>query len=610
MFAPLDLLIFALSLGLVMSVGLLAARHSKNEPGANSSEEYFLASRSIPWWGVAGSIFGTNVSANHIVGMLGVGYSIGFAQSHFELGAVAGLLILAYLFLPVYMNLRIYTLSEYLGSRYNDLSRLLYTCFVIVLILVQMVAAFYIGSRSLILLLRDTPYEISYPAGVAVLVFITSAYTIFGGLKAVVWTDVIQSLLLLVAGVMVAVLTFAQPEVGGWNVMMTRDALAGSARKMQLYLPSDHPDLPWSGALSGLLILHVFYWSTNQYIVQRALGARSLSEARIGIFVGNALKLAVPFFSIAGGVAAAQLFSARFPEGQTVAPDEAFPILVNMVAPAGYGIIGIILAGLLGAILSSIDSMMNSAATLLTMDVYRKYIRPDADDHNLIRVGQFAICAVVAVSAFLALTTYDPNSRGNFFLKVSSQSSHFTPGLVAAFLLGMFDRRATARGAIAAILATPFLSFGSEAAYQTWFAHWPVIADIFGAKLNFMHRVAFVFTTTLVIHWLVSRSRAESAEVSGATSKYLWINASGASSERLRRGLYLFAAFGLFQALLAGCLYFQMILPPAAAGLGATFTLILFVLHIRHDAVYFYKDDRFYAGLVSASTMFIMYYFY
>ena len=164
MFAPLDLLIFALSLGLVMSVGLLAARHSKNEPGANSSEEYFLASRSIPWWGVAGSIFGTNVSANHIVGMLGVGYSIGFAQSHFELGAVAGLLILAYLFLPVYMNLRIYTLSEYLGSRYNDLSRLLYTCFVIVLILVQMVAAFYIGSRSLILLLRDTPYEISYPA--------------------------------------------------------------------------------------------------------------------------------------------------------------------------------------------------------------------------------------------------------------------------------------------------------------------------------------------------------------------------------------------------------------------------------------------------------------
>jgi SSS family solute:Na+ symporter len=606
MFETFDLIVFVASLFLVMIIGLLAARHSAGEE--ETSEDYFLAGRNIPWWGVAGSIFGTNVSANHIVGMLGVGYSIGFAQSHFELGAVAGLLILAYLFLPVYMNLKIYTLSEYLGKRYNDLSRLLYTCFLIILILVQMIAAFYIGSRSLMLLLRDTPLEIGYTAGVAILVLITSAYTIFGGLKAVVWTDVIQSVLLLVAGIMVAVLTFAQPEVGGWSGMMATDALAGEARKMQLYLPTDHPELPWSGALSGLLILHVFYWSTNQYIVQRAMGARSLSEARIGIFVGNSLKLMVPFFSIAGGVAAAHLFAARIPAGQVVAPDEAFPILVNMVAPAGYGIIGIILAGLLGAIISSIDSMMNSAATLVTMDVYRKYARPDADDHRLIRVGQIAIVAIVGISAFLALTTYDPNSTGNFFLKVSSQSSHFTPGLVAAFLLGMFDRRATATGAIAAILATPILSFGGEALYREFLAAYPGVVDVFGTKLNFMHRVAFVFATTLLIHFVVSRLSVRDTD--GDKTPFLWINASGANPAQMRKAFYHFLAFLVFQAIMAACLQMDLILPTAAAYLSSAFTLTLFVLHIRHDAKHIYQDDRFYAGLVSAATMFIMYYFY
>ncbi len=609
MFETFDLIVFVLSLALVMGVGLLAARHSKDEE--ESSEDYFLAGRSIPWWGVAGSIFGTNVSANHIVGMLGVGYSIGFAQSHFELGAVAGLLILAYLFLPVYMNLRIYTLSEYLGKRYNDLSRLLYTCFLVVLILVQMIAAFYIGSRSLMLLLRDTPLEIGYTAGVLILVAVTSVYTIFGGLKAVVWTDVIQSVLLLVAGILVAVLTFAQPEVGGWSGMMATDALAGDARKMQLYLPSDHPDLPWSGALTGLLILHVFYWSTNQYIVQRALGARSLSEARIGIFVGNSLKLMVPFFSIAGGVAAAHLFAARIPAEQAVAPDEAFPVLVNMVAPAGYGIIGVILAGLMGAIISSIDSMMNSAATLVTMDVYRKYIRPDADDHALIRVGQLAIVAIVGLSAFLALTTYDPASRDNFFLKVSSQSSHFTPGLVAAFLLGMFDRRATSIGAMAAILATPILSFGSEYLYVLLADASPAVADVFGAKLNFMHRVTLVFAATLLIHTVVSRAVSVSERESGETkAPFLWINASGANPLQMRRAFYHFLAFLVFQGVLALCLQIELVAPAAAAWLGSIFTLTLFVLHIRHDVKHVYQDDRFYAGLVSAATIFIMYYFY
>ena len=270
-----------------------------------------------------------------------------------------------------------------------------------------------------------------------------------------------------------------------------------------------------------------------------------------------------------------------------------------------------ILAGLLGAIISSIDSMMNSAATLVTMDVYKKYVNPEAAGQRLIRVGQLASVAIVGVSAFLALTTYDPQSRDNFFLKVSSQSSHFTPGLVAAFLLGMFDRRATARGAIAAILATPVLSFGSEALYTLLMtsdgAFASAFGPIFGAKLNFMHRVAFVFAMTILIHVLVSRATGPADE---SRAPYLWIYASGANPAVLQRTLLLFAAFLVFQAILAAFLQIDLIHKVAAAWLSSTFTLSLFILHIRHEAQQLYKDDRFYAGLVSAATMFIMFYFY
>ena len=189
------------------------------------------------------------------------------------------------------------------------------------------------------------------------LAVVTAVYTIVGGLKAVIYTDVIQSVLLLFAGILVAVLTFSQPEVGGWSGMIEFDQARPRAdQKMHLYLPTSHPDLPWSGALTGLLILHCFYWSTNQTIVQRTLAARSDREARLGIVAAGFLKLLIPFFTIAGGVAAAQLFALRMPE-RIIDPDAATPELIRLVVPAGLGLVGVVMAGLIGAILSSIDSL-------------------------------------------------------------------------------------------------------------------------------------------------------------------------------------------------------------------------------------------------------------
>ncbi len=303
-FTPLDLAIFFISLVTVMLVGLIAGRKEE------TSQDYYLAGRSIRWWGVAGSIFGSNVSANHLVGMMGVGFTVGFAQSHFELGAIGGLMLLCYGFLPVYRKLKLFTLGDYLRQRYDERSAVLYTLILLmVMVGVQMVQGFYIGSRSLNVLLQGSPQvaaqvdadgnelvaeEIARPTirfdyyayGVLALALVAGGYTIFGGLKAVIWTDVIQSVLLLAAGIAVALLVLQQPQIGGWSGMRELDSLRD--HKMRLYLPSNHPDLPWTGVLTGLMCLHFFYWGTNQFIVQRALGASSDRDAtgdrRRGVF--------------------------------------------------------------------------------------------------------------------------------------------------------------------------------------------------------------------------------------------------------------------------------------------------------------------------------------
>lgn len=499
MFTALDLIFFFGSLVLVMGIGLMASRREK------SAEEFFLAGRSVRWWGVAGSIFGSNVSANHLVGMLGIGYSIGFAQSHFEFGAIAALMLLAYGFLPVYRKLGVFTLSDYLGRRYDGRSQTLYALILVLVAVVQLTGGFYIGSRSLGLLLQGTPVELTYSQGIVALALITATYTIVGGLKAVIYTDALQSILLLVAGILVAVLTLAQPEVGGWSGMMAADAARPVAeQKMHLYLPSSHPDLPWSGAITGLLVLHMFYWGTNQTIVQRALAARSDREARIGIVVAGFGKLLIPFFAIGGGVAAAQLFAARLPD-TVIDPDAAMPELIRLVVPMGYGLMGIIVAGLIGAILSSIDSLVNSTSTLITFDLYKKYLRPDATDEQLLPLGKWMIAILIGGSAVLALATYDPGGGGNFFLRVSSQASHFTPGLVVAFALGMFWRGARARGAFWSIVSAPVFSFASEPLYAGAAAGWPGLRDLFGSDLNFLHRVLLTVLCATVVHAVASR---------------------------------------------------------------------------------------------------------
>lgn len=645
-FTTLDLVIFFVALIGVMAVGLIAGRKE------DTSEDYFLAGRGVPWWGVAGSIFGSNVSANHMVGMMGIGFSIGFAQSHFELGAIFGLMMLCYGFLPVYRKLNIYTLSEYLGRRYDERSRLVYAIImVLIMTVVQMVPGLYIGARSICVLMGgnamqtvvapqadqnvtqaeqnvtdqteadpDAPpkrvvNQSYYNAFVIALAVVAAGYTVIGGLKAVIWTDVMQSMLLLAAGIAVALLTFHQ--IGGWGAMMALDQ-AGE-HKMRLYRPVSDPDLPWTGVLTGLIVMHCFYWGTNQFIVQRALGARSDAEARLGIVAAGFLKMTIPFFAIGTGVAAFYLFQAG---SHSVDPDAAFPELVKLVIPTGMGIVGLISAGLIGAILSSVDSMMNSAATVVTVDIYKRYINPDATDRQMILVGRISIVVFVTMAALMAIFVLNPNSKENFFLQIVNYQGYLTPGLLVAFLVGMFWRRGTGTGAFVAMVGGVIFSWIIAFGYRRFLGTQPLFREWLGEELNYFHRVVAVIALCVLAHVVVSLlSRPDDEK-----SRLVWTDLGGHAPGALRRVIIaLLISLGLF-ALLGWAMCNEHLRPATCAMLAAVWTVVIIcgatlrlVVKRRSDqddtngtslCGDLLREDRFWAGILCALAVFMHYYFY
>jgi SSS family solute:Na+ symporter len=696
----LDLVIFFASLLAVLSVGIIAGLKE------STSEDYFLAGKNIPWWGVAGSIFGTNVSANHMVGMMGIGFSVGFAQSHFELGAILGLMVLCYGFLPVYRKLNLYTLSEYLERRYDERSRGAYAIImVIIMAVVQMVPGLYIGARAACLLIggdavqqvpvaapavprastgaesdalppADPTFKLHvnptyYAAFVVSLAMIAAAYTIFGGLKAVVYTDVLQSALLLVAGIVLAVLTFR--ALGGWGELIALDSGPTGAHKMHLYLPTNHPELPWTGVFTGLMCMHCFYWGTNQFIVQRALGAKSGRAGRQGIVAAGYLKLLIPFFAIATGVAAFYLFRLRLPE-RAVAPDAAFPELVRLIVPIGYGLVGIIAAGLIGSIMSTVDSLMNSAATVVTIDLYQRYLRPKAGDHELIWFGRGSIAFFVVSASLMAIYWINPNSEKNFFLEISNYETYLTPGLLVAFALGMLWKRGTATAGFAAILSAVLFSWLVQFGYDTYVGadpkvyalatgevrledarlddlpaelkplsmsqrrerleqrrdeltrHVPLVGsrqnviNWLGLRLNFFHRVVGVLLLSSLVYVIVSYA----GKADPAKSRMNWTDLGGHDPRALFE-LARYATLSLGVLSLLGFAMWQEWLVPVVAGIiGALWTLGVFLVHIARTwnrpltddspqltgGAKLAADDRLWAGVLCSLAVFMLYFFY
>ncbi len=691
-----DFVVFFGSLLAVMAVGLWAGRGS-----GKTAQSYFLADKDIPWWGVAGSVFGTNVSANHMVGFMAIGFTLGFVESQFEITAIAGLLMLCYFFLPMYRKLHVYTLSDYLARRFDDRSRMAYALIMLVIIvLIMILPAFYVGSRAVNILLAD-PVQMKaavqagqsiqidqgyYIAGVVIMAVVAGVYTVVGGLRAVIITDAIQSVFILLGMLIVAWCTFNHDLIGGWATMVKfdegreLDKVVQGKDMLHLYLPSDHPQRPWTGMLSGLMVLHMYYWGANQFVVQRALAARSLKDARAGIITAGFFKLLIPFVSIGTGIAAYYLFKQTMP-GVTLDGDTAFPMLLReVVAPLAVpGLVGLVAAGLIGAILSSVDSMLNSASTLITFDLYKKFINPKANDKELVRMGRWLIVAMVVGAAILTILVFDPNSKEPFFTYVAKHQSRLVAGIVAAFLLGMLWRGATAAGGFASIITGVVVSYGLPPLYVAVWSDNPEIVRFFGYELNFFHSVfvAFIFALlanaaisnlarasdfqrkagTLILagvlstfciflyssamtdwmgghYFMMSGAMlclicalcgagfywmfAKNEEPDEAKSKMTWTGLNIIKPADLQHfGMKLLGSLLVYAML--GVLMTGQLISPMAAGMAAgVWTFMMFLDSLfkvvltaaaKGRAYSLLREDRFWAGLLAASAVFMMYYF-
>ncbi len=571
-----------------------------------SAEEYFMAGRSLKWYSVAGSIFGTNIHAQQIIGMMSVGYTVGFAQSHYEVWAIPAILILAYVFVPIYRKRQFFTLSQFLESRYNSYTRLAYTVLMITFIMIQLVGGFYIGSRTLGLLVNEVGAQpvLSYLNGILLIALVTVVFTVFGGMESVVIADNILTVIMIIAVIMMGTLVYMQPEIGGLKGLLALDA--AKEHKMHLYLPTNHEKLPWLGIFSGLTILNMFYWTTNQYQVQRVMVAHTERDAKLGAIAAGFLKLVIPFFSIAAGVAAYYLFKARFGEG-AVKADDTFIMLLKTVVPSGYGVIGLILAGLMCAIFSAIYSMMNSVSTMMAYDVFKKYIKPNAPDNEVVRFGQGFVVVMCAIAVGLALQTFDPNSNDNFFLKIAAQTSYIKPGLVVVFFWGIFWRKTHAMAAVTVLLTSPFIGLGCDAVYEWLVLHYPPVSNLFGAKFNFLYRVFCIFAIGSIVLVLLSllfnKVLAKSDAAQAALTNDLTISTAG-----VRRVLGHTALIHVPLLLLA---WEQTLSLTWCACIAAAITILLGIFYKKQydKETPMLQSDIFYAGLLAAAMVFIMYFF-
>lgn len=587
-----DLSVVVLLLLFLIIASMYSSFHRK------SSEEYFMAGRSLKWYSVAGSIFGTNIHAQQIIGMMGVGYSIGFAQSHYELLAIPAILILVYLFIPVYRKRDFFTLSQFLEDRFNSKARLVYTILMLAFIMIQLIGGFYIGSRTLGLLFSDTAFEPTYLQGIFIIATVTIIFTVFGGMESVVIADNILTVIMVIAVLLIGTLTYMQPEIGGISGLLKLDH--AQANKMHLYLPSNHSQLPWPGIFSGLIILHFFYWTTNQYQVQRVLAAETERDAKLGSIVAGMLKLIIPFFSIGAGTAAFYLFKARYGEN-VVKPDDTFLMLLKTVVPSGYGFTGLILAGLICAIFSAIYSMMNSVSTMLAYDVYRKYINQNASDRFTVRFGQLGVFVMCGIATLFAYTTFNPTSSDNFFLILANQASYIKPGLVVVFFWGILWRKTHPAAAVSVLIASPFIGLFCDLIYNNLLAHSVFVSETFGVKFNFLYRVFMIFVIGSIL--LVTISNYLNHKNGQSKEHDLTVSFAG-----IRKSLIKLAVIHLPFLLLV---LFNIITPQLAAFPAALFTFGLFIWYLKkdEDTVPFYQSDILYAGLLSAVTVWVMYYF-
>lgn len=451
-----------------------------------SSAGYFLADRTLPWWAIGTSLIAANISAEQIVGMAGSGYAIGIAIASYEWMAAATLLIVGFLFLPVFLKLRVSTMPQFLEMRFGPRLRTVMAVFWLVLyVFVNLTSILWLGSIAV-----TSVAGVDQDLALAGLGAFALAYQLRGGLKAVALTDFVQVALLVLGGLTIAALTLGKIGAGDGILVGFSRLVAAAPDHFHMILKEGDPfykDLPGLSVLiGGMWIANLSYWGFNQYIIQRTLAARSLDHARGGIVLAAFLKLLMPVIIVLPGIAAVVLAP------DLAKPDQAYPAMMRLLPP---GLLGLVFAALMAAIIASTASKINSIATIFTLDLYARKMRPDAGEAALVRVGRITACIASVIGILAARPLLGGLDQA--FQYIQEFSGFVTPGITVIFLTGLFWPRATESGALAGALASVVLSF----------AFWLPTAHGGSAALNavpFMDRMGIVFLASLALTVVVS----------------------------------------------------------------------------------------------------------
>jgi len=460
-----DIIIFISFFALVLGISLFKSRKETN------SEDYFLAGRGLRWWLIGISIVAANISTEQFVGMAGqAAGSVGLAVSNWQLFGSIGIVIIAFTLLPRFLRAGIYTMPEYLEYRYNSVTRaIMALTTVAIYVAVLLTAVLYSGGLTL-----RTVFGLSLARGVWLIGLIALGYTVWGGLKAVAWADLFLGGGLLLGGIMTFFLGLR--ACGGWEAFSTTNA-----DKLHMILPAGHEGLPWTGVFSGMWIVIVYYCGLNQFIVQRNLGAKTLRDGQLGVIFAGALWLIVPFAIVMPGIMSYQLYGS-----QMKASDEAFPMLIRNLIPLGLR--GFMFAAISGAVISSLASMLNSASTIFTMDVYNRMIDRNAPQKRLLFIGRL-MTAVFMVAGCLLAPMLDNPRFGGVFQYIQQFQGYIWPGVVAAFVFGMMVKNAPGIAGTAALISGPVI-YG--------------IFQAFSGELHFLIQVAVTFQLVLMIMGLIT----------------------------------------------------------------------------------------------------------
>jgi len=497
-FQTLDWIVLGIYFLILIVVAVwIALQRNKN------TEDYFLAGRNVGWFVIGASIFASNIGSEHVVGLAGTGFSSGTPLAHYELHAWI-VLLLGWLFLPFYMRSGAFTMPEFLEKRFDSRSRWFLSVFsLFAYVLTKVSVTIYAGGIVVSELLN-----LDFWIGAIGIVVFTGLYTIIGGLKAVVYTETLQTVVLILGSVIITYLGFQ--EVGGWNEL-TKTVTEVSPDHFNMWRPMNDPDFPWTGLLIGGTIVGIWYWCTDQYIVQRTLAANNIMIGRRGAIFGAYLKLLpILIFLIPGIIAYAltlqnpEMFNVIDSNGIERA-DRAFPMLVTTLLPVG--IKGLVAGGLMAALMSSLASVFNSCSTIFTIDIYKK-IKPEKSEKYLVNIGKIATLVIV-VLGIAWIPIMEKIGGGVMYQYLQNVQAYIGPPVTAVFLLGILWKRINAEASIVTLsagLVLLIVRLSSEIYFQSEISSGIVVDSVFFefATINFSHMAIFIFVFSALLCVTVS----------------------------------------------------------------------------------------------------------